>query len=176
MNELSGDVPVFYKQFINAKSYLIAYPSNDYELADWDDDGNLIEHEETEWTTSNIKAVHLGGNRYRLAEKLDAPFSPWKLEWGEEFLAESGPESHNSLILRQVVMPGRYVHEATSCVADPETWRGSHESKLIHELNGGWEYVLAVLKVSIPVENYQTYRNRLAQIEECGLSHRRVIL
>ena len=173
MNEPSADVPVFYKQFLGANRYLIAYPSNDYDLPDWDEDGNLIEHEETEWATGTIEAVYLGGNRYRLAQKLDAPFSDWKLEWGEEFLAESGPESNNSLILRQVVMPGKYVHEVTSCVVDPGIWRTSKESALIHELNGGWEYALAVLKVSIPVENYQAYRERLALI---GDGHRMTIL
>lgn len=176
MNERSGDIPAFYKQFIDAKSYLIAYPSNDHELADWDDGGDLIDHEGTEWTTSNIKAVHLGDNRYKLAEKIDWPFSEWKLEWGEEFLASIGPPNDNTLILRGIVMPPKYVHEVTSCILETGGWRGSKESTLIHEMGGGWEYALGVLTISIPAHNYPGYRERLTEIENCGLAFRRVHL
>lgn len=165
MSEIKQNVSEFYKRVEHAEVYLLAFPTNDYELPDWDCEGNLIEHDETEWTTTNVGAVNLEGNRYRLAEKLDFPFSECKLEWGEDFFADTGSENGNSLILRQVVMPEKYVHENVSCIMDPGKWRDSSESVLIHSLNGGWEYALGVLHISIPVDSYNTYREQLAIID-----------
>lgn len=176
MSENDIAASAFYKQFNEVNTYLIAYPSNDYDLPDWDGEGNLIEHEETEWTTSKIEAVHLGERRYRLAAKLDAPFSFWKLEWGEEFLADAGLAGGSSLILRSVVMPPKYVHEISSCILEPGGWRESNESRLIHDLDGGWEYALGVLTISIPIRKYSTYLERLEIFKNEGSSFRRVLL
>ena len=144
----------FYSQLKGATMYLLAFPGNDYELPNWDDDGQLIEQEETEWQTEQIEAVSLGNGRYRLACKIQGPLSMFSLGWGEEFLADEGPQ--NDLILRGVVVPQRYVHEEGIIMGEQSlsAWRGSADEQRLHSLGGGWENVGGMMTISVPVERY----------------------
>lgn len=153
----------FYSRLEGAEDFFILFPTNDINLPDWDEHGNLIEYDESEWRSESIKAVPLGNDFYRLAEK-DPLFSEFKLQLGEDFIALRNNSCNKDLILQHIILPERYVHEVKHVIMDVVSWRNSEEARLISEYFGGWEYCMCVLTISIPLENYPLFDEKRATI------------
>lgn len=113
----------------------------------WNDDGVLDLRRCKEWDQEDVGVVSLGGNRYRLAERLMGPFSGLRLYWGDEFTADKVQD--NALRLTSVCTPQPYAHFRflTSGVFNNE-----HQlARRLHALGGGWEAVAGgMLTLTVP--------------------------
>lgn len=119
-------------------------------------DGTLVPQPDGEEVEAAILARRTGQGRYRLCA--NEPFVIVNLHWGDEFLAEAGPDGR--LRLTGVVAPLRFVHDmsALSGPLDPD----GALSRLVHSLGGGWEsYAGGLLTVTIPSEQWEAYESGL---------------
>lgn len=144
----------FYDQFTGSRKYTLLYPlSVSGDGPAWHPGGELVIPEEPEWEEEEIEAVHLGGNRYLLAEKCMTPFTLLTLQWGEIFHAKETEDG--MLELLKVETPLRYHHETS--IGSGRFSNDYELATVIHRLNGGWECAAGILTISIPVERLDEY-------------------
>jgi len=110
----------------------------------------------------SILAVHLGGERYRLAENLTEPFCLSKLRWGDEFMARESVAG--VLVLTRVCYPAAYRHYTFIGAMD----RDSELLNRIHERGEGWSRAAGIVTLSIPSERVLDFKELLALPYLCG--------
>lgn len=116
----------------------------------WNEDGGLDLGRCKDWDQEELGIVSLGGNRYRLAERLLGPFSRLRLYWGDEFTAHDGQDG--ALRLVSVCMPRPYAHFRFLTSGG---FSNEHQlAQYLHTCGGGWETVAGgMLTLSIPAEH-----------------------
>lgn len=147
MNQNSRYPSPFYAQFEGASQYRLRYPVDENDLGPyWLELGELIAGAGGQvW--ERIEAVDLGADRYRLACKVNAPFSGLRLNWGDEFLAEVA--GRNRLRLLRVATPLAYRHY--SLIVPRRLDNEEPLAVLVHRFGGGWEAVAGgMLTLSVP--------------------------
>jgi len=142
----------FYGQLEPSSEFVLEYPYVD------DDDFTKLQFngvaEQADWEVAEelVALVDLGGGLFRLAEKLDGPFSGLPMSWGDEFLAlEAGP---GRLRFQRMDSPQKFSHLRLllSGTYEPD----GRASELIHQHGGGWEVVAGgMLTATVPVEKEQ---------------------
>lgn len=99
-----------------------------------------------------VALVDLGGGLFRLAEKLDGPFSALPMCWGDEFLATA--VEGGRLRFKQMCGTQKYEH-LQLLLSGPFEAEGK-ASELIHLHGGGWEVVAGgMFTATVPVGNAQ---------------------
>lgn len=116
----------------------------------WNDDGALDLRRCKEWDQEDVGVVSLGGNRYRLAERLMGPFSGLRLYWGDEFTADKAQD--NALRLTSVCIPRPYAHFRFLTSGG---FNNEHQlARRLHSLGGGWAAVAGgMLTLTVPSEH-----------------------
>lgn len=120
------------------------------------------EGEQAQWEIVDelVLLVPLGDGRYRLAEKLEGPFSALPMSWSDEFFAVE--DSHGSLRFRRMASPQKFAHLRLT-IAEPFVGDGL-ASDLIHLHGGGWETVAGgMLTVTVPIEKQQMLIDALSE-------------
>ena len=147
MNQNSTYPSPFYAQFEGASQYRLRYPVDEDDLGPyWLESGELIAGAVGQvW--ERIEAVDLGAGRYRLACKVNAPFSGLRLNWGDEFVAEE--VGRNRLQLLRVVTPPAYEHYQ---LLVPRGFDNENPlARLAHSFGGGWECIAGgMLTLTVP--------------------------
>jgi hypothetical protein len=153
----------FYAFLEPTAEFVLRFPySEDLDTANMEFTGKVTD-DKYATEDESVALVSLGGCRYRLAEKLDGPFSVLPLNWGDEFIAESIGERLLKLV--ESASPQKYAH-FRSLTAMQFSSR-ELASDLIHRFDGGWEVVAGgMLTISVPVEKVQEFR---AAMEQSGL-------
>lgn len=110
--------------------------------------------EQAEWEVAEerVALVELGGRLFRLAEKLEGPFSGLPMHWGDEFFAlECGP---GRLRFQRMESQQKYSHTRLLLCGDFDP--DGVASELIHQHGGGWEVVArGMFTLTVPVEREQ---------------------
>jgi hypothetical protein len=147
MNQTTTYPSPFYAQFEGATQYRLRFPVDEDDLGPyWLESGELIAGASGQiW--ERIEAVDLGAGRYRLACKVNAPFSGLRLNWGDEFLTEV--TGRNRLRLLRVATPLAYRHY--SLIVPRRFDNEEALAVLVHRFGGGWEAVAGgMLTLSVP--------------------------
>ena len=149
MNEYPSS---FYAQLEPNANFVLEYPYVD------DVDFTKLQFngvgEQADWEVAEelVALVDLGDGLFRLAEKMDEPFSGLPMSWGDEFFAlESGP---GRLRFHRLVSPQKFSH-LRLILSGPFEPDGK-ASELIHRHGGGWDVVAGgMLTATVPVEKQQ---------------------
>ncbi|MFP5483772.1 MAG: hypothetical protein ACLGGW_10910, partial [Gammaproteobacteria bacterium] len=146
-----SEIPPFYRKLQGLKPYRLQMPVGDDEFGPllapdgWVRNGsNLKQHKIEE---ESILAVHLGGERCRLAENLIEPFCLSRLRWGDEFMANESVAG--VLVLTSVCYPAVYRHY--TFIGGAIDLDSSLTSR-IHDHGGGWSRAAGIVTISIPSE------------------------
>ena len=130
----------------------------------WNEQGELDLVRCEDWDEEEVGIVPLGGNRYRLAERLFGPFSRLRLYWGDEFTADKIDDG--KLRITSVVVPRRYANFRFIS----SRFNNNHPlANHLHAMGGGWEIVATgMLTLTVPAEHgaeFQRliYEERFAQ-------------
>lgn len=142
----------FYAQLEPSSEFVLEYPYVD------DVDFTKLQFtgigEQADWEVAEelVALVDLGGGLFRLAEKMDGPFSGLPMSWGDEFFAvESRP---GRLRFQRMDSPQRFFH-LRLFLSGPFEPSGK-ASELIHRHGGGWEVIAGgMLTATAPVDNEQ---------------------
>lgn len=114
----------------------------------WNERGELDLVRGKDWGEEDVGIVPLGGNRYRLAERLMGPFSGLRLYCGDEFTADQTDDE--MLRITSIVVPRRYTHFRFLA----SKFNNDHPlAKHLHAMGGGWEKVASgMLTLTVPAE------------------------
>lgn len=150
----------FYAQLEPSSKFVLEYPYvEDVDFTKLQFTGT---EEQVNWEVAEelVALVDLGGGLFRLAEKLDGPFSGLPMSWGDEFFAlVSGP---GKLRFQRMDTPQKYSHLRLFLSSPFEA--DGRASELIHQHGGGWEVVASgMLTATVPVEKEQALFNDLRQ-------------
>lgn len=115
----------------------------------WNERGELDLVRGKDWDEEDVGIVPLGGNRYRLAERLMGPFSGLRLYWGDEFTADQTVDG--TLRITSVVVPRRYAHFRFLA----SKFNNDHPlAKHLHAMEGGWETIATgMLTLTVPADH-----------------------
>lgn len=125
----------------------------------WNERGELDRVRCQDWEEEDVGIVPLGGNRYRLAERLLGPFSGLRLHWGDEFEADQTDDG--TLRITSVVVPRRYAHFRFLA----SKFNNDHPlAKHLHDMGGGWETVATgMLTLTVPVEHGPEFQRLMCE-------------
>jgi len=125
----------------------------------WNERGELDCVRCKDWDEEDVGIVALGGNRYRLAERLMGPFSGLRLYWGDEFEADQTDDG--TLTITSVVVPRRYAHFRFLA----SKFNNDHPlAKHLHAMDGGWETVATgMLTLTVPVEHGPEFQRLMCE-------------
>lgn len=125
----------------------------------WNERGELDCVPCKDWDEEDVGIVTLGGNRYRLAERLMGPFSGLRLYWGDEFEADQTDDG--TLTITSVVVPRRYAHFRFLA----SKFNNHHPlAKHLHAMGGGWETVATgMLTLTVPVEHGPEFKRLMCE-------------
>lgn len=140
----------FYGLVEEATKTVLLYPADgDSGGPFWNERGELDLVRGKDWDEEDVGIVPLGGNRYRLAERLMGPFSGLRLYWGDEFTADQADDG--TLRLTAIVVPRRYAHFRFLA----SKFNSDHPlAKHLHAMGGGWETVATgMLTLTVPAEH-----------------------
>lgn len=142
----------FYRLMEGATEVVLQYPSDgDAGGPIWNDQGQLDLERVGDWEEEDVGIVALGGNRYRLTERLAGPFSCLTLYWGDEFTAEELEDG--ILRITSVIVPRRFAH-FRFLTSGPHFSNDHPLAKHLHALGGAWETVAGgMLTITLPAEN-----------------------
>lgn len=143
------EIPPFYRKLQGSKPYRLQMPVGEDDFGPLlAPDGrvrNGVDASSHRIEEESILAVHLGGEKYILAENLIEPFGLSRLRWGDEFMArESVP---GVLVLISVCYPAVYRHY--TFIGGAIDLDGSLISR-IHDDGGGWSRTAGIVTISIP--------------------------
>jgi hypothetical protein len=116
--------------------------------------------EQPDWEVAeeSVPLVDLGGGLFRLAEKMDGPFSALPMRWGDEFFALESSESR--LRFQRMDIPQKFSHLRLLLSGPFEPDGKARE--LIHQQGGGWKVVAGgILTATVPVEKEQALAQSL---------------
>jgi hypothetical protein len=139
----------FYAQLDPNSEFMLEYPSvDDVDFTKLQFNG-VGEQADWEVVEESVALVDLGGGLFRLAEKMDGPFSALPMSWGDEFYAlVSGP---GRLRFQRMDSPPKFSH-LRLLLSGPFEPEGK-ASELIHRHGGGWEVVAGgMLTATVPAE------------------------
>ena len=139
----------FYDLLNGAEKFSLVFPPSQEGTGPyWLETGDLVCADGVDAEDEDIKAVPLGEDRYRLAEKSFGPFSSLRLHWGDEFIAER--VDGNVLQLSSVVMPRRFEHYRF--LTSPGFTSDNPIAMIVHQEDGGWETVAGgMLTLTVPM-------------------------
>ncbi len=140
----------FYSLVEEAIEAVLLYPADgDSGGPFWNECGDLDRVRGKDWDEEGVGIVPLGGNCYRLAERLMGPFSGLRLYWGDEFTADQTDDG--TLRLTAIVVPRRYTHFRFLA----SKFNNDHPlAKHLHSMGGGWETVAnGMLTLTVPAEH-----------------------
>ena len=125
----------------------------------WNERGELDCVRCKDWDEEDVGIVTLGGNRYRLAERLMGPFSGLRLYWGDEFEADQTDDG--TLTITSVVVPRRYAHFRFLA----SKFNNDHPlAEHLHAMGGGWETVATgMLTLTVPVEHGPEFQRLMCE-------------
>ncbi len=148
----------FYGLVEKATEAVLLYPADGYSGGPfWNEQGELDIVRSTDWDEEDVGIVSLGGNLYRLAERLMGPFSRLRLYWGDEFTADQVDDG--VLRITSVVVPRRYVH----CRSIASNFNNDHPIvNYLHAMGGGWEKVAGFLTLTVPSEHWTEFRRLIS--------------
>ena len=157
---MSDQPSSFYAQLEPSSEFELEYPFvDDIDFTKLQFNG-LGEQADWEVVEEPVALVDLGGGLFRLAEKMDGPFSALPMSWGDEFYAlESGP---GRLRFQRMANSQKFsqLRLLLSGPFEPE----AKISELIHLHGGGWEVVaLGMLTVTAPVDTAQALVQELRE-------------
>jgi hypothetical protein len=150
----------FYSLVEGAAEAVLLYPADgDSGGPFWNEQGELDLVRGKDWDEEEAGIVPLGGNRYRLAERLMGPFSGLRLFWGDEFTAD--PTDEGALRVTSVVVPRRYVHFRFLA----SKFNNDHPLAIhLHAMSGGWETVAkGMLTLTVPAEHGAEFQRLMYQ-------------
>ena len=154
------DPSAFYGLVEKTTEVVILYPADgDSGGPFWNELGELDLLRGKDWDEEEVGIVPLGGNRYRLAERLMGPFSGLRLYWGDEFTADHTAEG--TLRITSVVLPRRYVHFRFIA----SKFNNDHPLAIhLHAMGGGWEAVAkGILTLTVPAEHGTEFQRLMYQ-------------
>lgn len=140
----------FYGLVEEATEAVLLYPADgDSGGPFWNERGELDLVRGKGWDEEDVGVVPLGGNRYRLAERLMGPFSGLRLYWGDEFMADQTVDG--TLRITSVVVPRRYAHFRFLA----SKFNNDHPlAKHLHAMEGGWETIATgMLTLTVPADH-----------------------
>lgn len=148
MNQNSTLPSPFYAQFDDATESTLCFPVDEDGVGPyWLESGQLDANQGDSRSCEKVEVVNLGGDRYRLAFKVQGPFSGLRLNWGDEFMAEES--GRKRLDLLRVTTPADYRH--FQLVVSRSFNNESPLAKLVHRFGGGWETVSGgMLTLTVP--------------------------
>ncbi len=158
---MSGYPSPFYAQLEPSSKFELEYPFVD------DVDFKALQftgtREQADWETvaELVALVDLGGGLFRLAEKLDGPFSALPMCWGDElFATETGPGR-----LRFEHMGSAQKYEHLQLILSGPFEAEGKASELIHLHGGGWEVEAGgMFTATVPVGNAQALLQDLREV------------
>lgn len=142
----------FYYLMEGATEVVLVYPADgDSGGPSWNDQGELALEQGSDWEEEEVGVVVLGGDRYRLTERLMGPFSGLRLYWGDEFTADK--LSDGKLRMTSVIVPRRFVH-FRFITSGPHFSNDLPLAKHLHSMGGAWETVAGgMLTMTLPAEH-----------------------
>lgn len=162
-----SEIPPFYRKLQGSKPYRLQMPVGDDEFGPlltpdgWVRNGSNLKLHRIE--EESILAVHLGGERYRLAENLIEPFCLSRLRWGDEFMArESVP---GVLVLIRICYPAVYRHYTFIGGALDQNCSLLNR---IHRYGGGWSRIAGIVTFSVPSEKVSDFNEFSGSSFLCG--------
>jgi hypothetical protein len=139
----------FYLLLEGAIEVVLKFPvDGDFVGPRWDDSSGEIDRSACpEWEEERVAVVPLGGNRYRLAERLMGPVSGLTLHWGDEFRAQDDVDGVLRLVA--VCVPRPFVHYRFLTRAGFNNQEPI--AQRLHAIGGGWESVAGgMLTLTVP--------------------------
>lgn len=151
----------FYAQLVPSSKFELEYPfvdDVDFKTLQFTGTG-----EQADWEIAEelVALVDLGGGLFRLAEKLDGPFSALPMCWGDEFFATVIEGER----LRFKRMGGTQKYEHLQLLLSGPFEAEGKASELIHLHGGGWEVVAGgMFTATVPVGNAQALLQDLREV------------
>lgn len=147
----------FYNLMEGATEFVLQYPADgDSGGPVWNDQGELDHEQGANWDEEEVCVVALGGDRYRLAERLMGPFSGLRLYWGDEFTADKVDDG--TLRMTSVIVPRCFVH--FRFITSVQHFSNDHPlAKHLHAMGGAWETVAGgMLTLTLPAGHGDRFR------------------
>ena len=139
----------FYPLFEGAIEVVLKFPVDGDSVGPrWDDISGEIDRSACpDWEEERVAVVPLGGNCYRLAERLMGPVSGLTLHWGDEFRAQNDVDGELRLVA--VCVPRPFVHYRFLTRAGFNNQEPI--AQRLHAIGGGWESVAGgMLTLTVP--------------------------
>lgn len=156
----------FYRLLDGAIEVELNFPADGYSVGPWwEERSGEIDHSIcSDWEGEKVAVVPLGGDRYRLAQRLMGPVSGLTLYWGDEFVAQNYADGVLRMISVCVPRPFVHYHFLTRAGFNNQ----EPVAQRLHAIEGGWESVAGgMLTLTVPSTSASAF---MRQMMEDGLT------